>query len=419
MAEEEIPIEKLYSQPVVQELLDKVEEEKKPKNIENIKIPYVIKNKVLMSPGVWNNFYYSSQSIKDAYIKTRWDNKEVRSLFLDHLDKSSREWIGEVQNPRLRGEDLVGDLIFVDKPTAQKLAYGAKMGISPKVHGQEDNNKMVSFVYDNFSVVINPAVKTAYINNMEVTTKMAEEAKEEPKAEETPKEETPKEEPKAEAPKEEAPKEEAPKEETPQETESAESIIYAMSEIEAKNASVGEIAKKAKAIRKEGEAWSAAIKRAAKMMADEEGEGEKKEEETKEETPKEEPAKEEPAAEEGKEEGTENKEKTPEMAEADVVSQIIKLAELLKKNQKPEEEPDKDKKKKYPEPEENKEMAKMSGTIKTLSEQVTELTKKLNEPDKVSQKTQELSEADAITLVQKNPDAAFLNALQRTGPGGE
>ena len=39
MAEEEIPIEKLYSQPVVQELLDQVEKTKKLPNIENIKIP--------------------------------------------------------------------------------------------------------------------------------------------------------------------------------------------------------------------------------------------------------------------------------------------------------------------------------------------------------------------------------------------
>jgi len=393
---EEIPIEKLYSQPIVQELLDKVE---KHKDIENIKIPYVIKDKILMSPGVWNNYYYSAESIKDAFLKTRWDNKEIRSLFLDHADKSSREWIGEVKNPRLRGEDVVGDLVFVEKPTAQKLAYGAKMGISPKVHGQEDENKMVSFLFDNFSVVINPAVKTAYINNMEVA-KMADD-KDKPKVE--PKPEAPKEEPKAEAPKEEAPApaepaaEPAPAEET--NVEKAEDLVYAMSEI----GGMAEIAKKAKEIRNKEELWSDAIKRAAKVLEDE------KPAEPAPEKPAE-PAPEKPAA---------------EMAEADVVSQIIKLAELLKNKAaavpvvKNEEKPAEPAPTPAPEaPKDTAKMTEMSTKIKTLSEEVVTLTKKLNEPDKISQKVETLSESDAVKMIEKDPDGAFLNVLNRMGPGG-
>lgn len=138
-------------------------------DLENIKIPHIIPNKILMSPGIWNNYYYSPDEIKKAFDRTTWDKKEVRSLFHDHVDRSSREWVGEIQNPHIVGEDLVGDLVVVDKPLAQKLAYGAKMGISPKVHGQEENNKMHNFLFDNFSVVINPAVKTAYINNSQMS----------------------------------------------------------------------------------------------------------------------------------------------------------------------------------------------------------------------------------------------------------
>lgn len=148
-----------------------MDEEIKPEEMDlekEVKIPYVIKDKILMSPGVWNNFFYSSDTIKDAFKQTNWDSKDNRSLFLDHQDRLSREWIGEISNPRLNGEDLIGDLIIVDKPTAMKLHYGAKMGISPKVTGDEEENEMKSFLFNNFSVVINPAVKTAYINHSQL-----------------------------------------------------------------------------------------------------------------------------------------------------------------------------------------------------------------------------------------------------------
>lgn len=138
-----------------------------PDNLEDIKLPYILPGKILMSPGVWNDYYYGSDAINDAYLKTAWNDKDVRALFLDHEDLKSSEWVGEVINPRMEGDTLIGDLVIVDKPTAIKLAYGAKMGISPKVSGHEEESTMLNFVYNNFSVVICPAIKTAYINNSE------------------------------------------------------------------------------------------------------------------------------------------------------------------------------------------------------------------------------------------------------------
>lgn len=140
-------------------------------NLNDIKLPYVIKDKILMSPGIWNNFYYSPDEIQKAYKSTNWGAKEIRSLFLDHVDDKSKEWVGEIQNPRLEGDTIKGDLVVVDQPTAIKLAYGAKMGISPKVTGESEDNEniMMNFLFDNFSVVINPAVKTAWINNSQNT----------------------------------------------------------------------------------------------------------------------------------------------------------------------------------------------------------------------------------------------------------
>ncbi|MFW6172954.1 MAG: DUF6582 domain-containing protein [Elusimicrobiota bacterium] len=132
-----------------------------------VKIPYILKNKILMSPGIWNNYYYKDKAILSAYKNTDWDSKEITSLFLDHQDERSSEWVGWVKNPKQKGKDIIGDLMIVDKPTAIKLYAGAKFGVSPKVRGKEEDGEMKSFVFDNFSIVLNPAVKTAYINNKE------------------------------------------------------------------------------------------------------------------------------------------------------------------------------------------------------------------------------------------------------------
>ena len=160
----DITVEELYEHPIVQQLLNQIENQ----DLEaEVKIPYVIKDKVLMSPGTWNGLFYSPKSIDMAYHKSDFDSKEIRSLFLDHEDANAKEWVGDITNIRIKNGHMIGDLVIIDKQTAMKLHYGAKFGISPKLHGTEDGGRMLQFVYDNFSIVINPAVKTAYINNSE------------------------------------------------------------------------------------------------------------------------------------------------------------------------------------------------------------------------------------------------------------
>ncbi len=129
-----------------------------------VHVPFVMKDKILMSPGVWNNFYYDKNAIQQAFENTEWSQKN-RALFLDHVDDRASEWIGEVTNIRWESGNLLGDLVIVDKPTAIKLAYGAKFGVSPKVVGEADWNRRIhDFQFENFSIVINPAVKTTYLN---------------------------------------------------------------------------------------------------------------------------------------------------------------------------------------------------------------------------------------------------------------
>jgi hypothetical protein len=130
----------------------------------SVKIPYILKKKMLATPGTWNGFVFTSDALARAFNNTRWDDKECRSLFTDHEDRKSKEWIGEVINPVLDNNTIYGDLVIVDKPTAMKLAYGAKFGISPSIDGDVDKSIIKKFIFNNFSVVINPAIKPAYIN---------------------------------------------------------------------------------------------------------------------------------------------------------------------------------------------------------------------------------------------------------------
>jgi len=132
-----------------------------------IKIPTIIKNKVLMAPGPWNGTHYSATEIKRAFDNTNWQDKDVTSLILDHADKplSVHDWVGWVKNPRMTANNLIGDLEIYDESVLVKLLTGKmKCGISPRVKGMEHNEEFRNFTFENFSIVSNPAVKKAYIN---------------------------------------------------------------------------------------------------------------------------------------------------------------------------------------------------------------------------------------------------------------
>jgi hypothetical protein len=171
MNSEEIPIDTIKSHPFVKELM---EVSSVVRDLEKeVKLPYVRKNLVLMSPGIWNGYMYTPEEIKIAFNLTDWNDPDSRALFLDHQDRSAADWIGEILNPRLdeASATFFGDIRIVShKPTAMALEFGAHLGISPKVLGDVvgADNVIRNFTYKNFSIVKTPAVKTAYINSEEV-----------------------------------------------------------------------------------------------------------------------------------------------------------------------------------------------------------------------------------------------------------
>lgn len=144
--------------------IDFTEELSDNNNLNEVKLPYVIKDHIIMSPGIWNEFSYSKDVIAKALSETEW-NERNRSLFWEHSE-DARDWVGDIKNLRIKDGNLLADIYIVDKPLAIKLAYGAKFGVSPKVLGDANNKRKVhNATFANFSIVLNPAVKTTFLNS--------------------------------------------------------------------------------------------------------------------------------------------------------------------------------------------------------------------------------------------------------------
>jgi len=137
---------------------------------DRVKLPYILKDKLLMSPGTHNGYTYSSQVLGKIYANTQW-NRETLSLFYDHFDMQkgggARTWVGEIKNIRFENGSVYGDVVVLDKQAAINLEYGAKFGISAKVEGRSDRNtkSIVDGMFGNWSLVYKPADKHAYLNS--------------------------------------------------------------------------------------------------------------------------------------------------------------------------------------------------------------------------------------------------------------
>jgi hypothetical protein len=116
-------------------------------NLCDITVPYVIKDKLFICPGTWNNQYYSPEELHKAYGATDWNVKENNHLFIDHDDQKVSSWVGAVENVHMTGDELRGDLVVIDHNLARKLAFGAKFGISGKLAGESRDNAMFDFDY--------------------------------------------------------------------------------------------------------------------------------------------------------------------------------------------------------------------------------------------------------------------------------
>ena len=98
---EDIPMELIQAHPFVQELAENIIYNQDLEK--EVTLPYIHENVVLMSPGTWNGYTYTDDVIAKAFTETDWTDTDILALYLDHLDRSARDWIGEVFNVRMMG----------------------------------------------------------------------------------------------------------------------------------------------------------------------------------------------------------------------------------------------------------------------------------------------------------------------------
>lgn len=129
---------------------------------------YIIKRATLMSAGKWNNNNYTADEIKKAFESTDWNYPNNRYLYLEHQDGGVGAWIGEVVKPYFDNDSLYGDIVIHDPIWSAKMKNGKpRFGISPRLRGNvnDKDNTVKDFLFENFSLVQNPAVKTTFFNN--------------------------------------------------------------------------------------------------------------------------------------------------------------------------------------------------------------------------------------------------------------
>lgn len=139
-----------------------------------VSVPYRVKNATVLSPGRWNGLEWTAEELRQAVEKTDFSMEQERgdssppngALYYDHEDRSADSFVGQVENVRVDANgDVKTDLVVTDKQAAMNLEFGAPFGVSPKADGMVDERgKMQDFKFENFSLVVNPAVKTTWLN---------------------------------------------------------------------------------------------------------------------------------------------------------------------------------------------------------------------------------------------------------------
>ena len=136
-------------------------------DLNNIKLPFVLKDRKLFVSGYHNGEPFHLSDIKAAYELTNWNDKRITSVYLDHRDGIThdsygnervgiadvRDYAGSIKNIKIKNGALIGDVYIVDMPTAIKVAHDdSRFGISP-FGGWKDGKPLIR----NFAMVVNPA----------------------------------------------------------------------------------------------------------------------------------------------------------------------------------------------------------------------------------------------------------------------
>ncbi len=180
---QELSMKEQFDLPLVKDLIEENEELKQTatlagtvlpdSKIKTMTVPHTFKNKLVMQVGKFNGVNYEKQDLLDALAES--DNAD---LMYDHLDtkekKGALAFVGKLRKPlwgtNEQGEGILADLTIADLSCAQKLALGAKWGVSPTIDydGVENENGEITakdLNWKSFSFVTDPAVRATMLNS--------------------------------------------------------------------------------------------------------------------------------------------------------------------------------------------------------------------------------------------------------------
>jgi len=135
-----------------------------------MKLPLVIKDRIVLKEGWANNIFYPAEEIQKAYPilneKPPKDDLAARnrtSLFWDH-DDAAKNWLGELKNFRWDPEAkaLRADIFIVDEDAARKIAYQleqnvSRWGISPRLSIVQKDSTATNIEFKSWALCLMPA----------------------------------------------------------------------------------------------------------------------------------------------------------------------------------------------------------------------------------------------------------------------
>lgn len=134
-----------------------------------VKLPYVLKDKVLLKAGWMNGSFYPFDEIAKCVATLNSPPKTVEeknrnSIFWSHGAKDPSGWVGDVRSCRASSKDetLRGDVYIADGKAAQALEYQksrgwTSWGISPDMLVNEKDKKVFDIEIKRFSLSLLPA----------------------------------------------------------------------------------------------------------------------------------------------------------------------------------------------------------------------------------------------------------------------
>ena len=143
---------------------------KKLPDINDIPLPYIVPNKLLMTEGTWNAVHFPASAIAPEAKKLAADPDAIVRVYegavADHQD-SSGTLVGETRNHTWDGKTLRGDIYFIVMDAARKAKWAVETGhklagVSPRMatapEWKPTDNKITNIVeFKSFGIVLDPA----------------------------------------------------------------------------------------------------------------------------------------------------------------------------------------------------------------------------------------------------------------------